>query len=94
MKRTAVEKKVDLLEETFRKKIEISSGFGEIDHKIRTLTRIFRFYDVENTGVIDFKDFFAALTKANIVGVQREIENLFNRYDDDNTGIYIGSFIY
>lgn len=48
--------------------------------------RIFRYYDVDNTGIVTFKDFFAVMTKSNFVGVQREVENLFNRYDEDNTG--------
>lgn len=87
MTRNALEKKVDLIEETIRKKVEISSGFGELDQKIRTLTKIFRYYDENNSGIITFKDFAAAMMKSNVVGVQREIENLFNRYDEDNTGL-------
>jgi hypothetical protein len=87
MKRSVVEKKVDLIESTICKKIESSSGFGDIEHQIKTLIRVFRFYDVDNCGFVNFKDFFAAMTKNNFVGVQREVENLFNRYDEDNTGL-------
>lgn len=85
-KRSLIEKKVDLLEDIIRKKIEAASNFAELEHQIRLLMRIFRYYDADNTGIVTFKDFFAVMTKSNFVGVQREVENLFNRYDEDNTG--------
>jgi calcyphosin len=46
----------------------------------------FSFFDTDNSGQITYEEFFAAMTKLNFVGVQRELEALFNKYDDDASG--------
>jgi hypothetical protein len=38
------------------------------------------------SGSIDFNEFFAAMVRMNFVGVQREIEALFDRYDENCDG--------
>ncbi len=86
MKKINFENKINALEELIRRKTEFACNYGDLDTKIRTLTKVFRYFDVDNMGVISYKDFFAAMTKNNFVAVQKDIENLFNRYDEDNTG--------
>lgn len=38
------------------------------------------------SGYIDYDEFFAAMVRLNFVGVQREIEALFDRYDENCDG--------
>lgn len=85
-KQSEFEKSIDRLEQNLISKIDNLSGFAEADAKIRLLSSNFKYFDKNNSGFIDFKAFFSALTKLNFIGVQREIEGLFSRYDDDFTG--------
>ena len=85
-KQADLERKIDDLERRLQDKIEISSGFSDPEMKIRKLEQAFKFFDRTTSNYLDFLNFFAALTKLNFIGVQREIEGLFNRYDDDATG--------
>lgn len=38
------------------------------------------------SGYIDYDEFFAAMVRLNFVGVQRELEGLFDRYDENCDG--------
>lgn len=80
------ERLVDNLESRLREKVAIITGFGDLEMQARKLEQILRFYDNTRTGKLTYHGFFAAMTKFNFVGVQREIELLFNRYDDRDEG--------
>lgn len=82
----SMEAKLDLLEQKLKEKIEVLSGFADANIRARKLQQQFAIFDSNGSGNIDYKEFFAAMTKFNFVGVQREIEALFNRYDDDASG--------
>lgn len=85
-KQVSLERKIDDLEARIVSKIEIISGFSEPETKFRKLLQSFKFFDLNNSGYLDFNNFFAAMTNLNFIGVQREIEGLFNRYDDNGLG--------
>ena len=76
------ELKIDMMEKRIREKIDISAGFSEPEVKSRKLANCFKYFDVSGNGIIGYREFFAAMTKLNFVGCQREIEALFNRYDE------------
>lgn len=80
------EEKVDDFERRLKEKCDVNSGFADIEVKARQLLKIFKFFDTDNSGVIDYTEFFAAMTKMNFVGCQKEMEALFNRYDEDASG--------
>ncbi|CAM9455966.1 unnamed protein product [Ectocarpus sp. 6 AP-2014] len=77
------EDRVDLLEEKMRSKIETMTGFKDLEGKSRALEKVFKYFDIGLTGRLDYNQFFAAMTRLNFVGVQRELESLFDRYDED-----------
>eukprot|EP00752_Nemacystus_decipiens_P010458 g9317.t1 len=77
------EDRVDLLEEKLRSKIDTMTGFSDVEGKSRALEKVFKYFDVGLTGRLDYNQFFAAMTRLNFVGVQRELESLFDRYDED-----------
>jgi cell division septum initiation protein DivIVA len=81
-----LEEKVDELEQKLKEKIEVSSGFSDTVAQARMMEQTLKFFDVGGRGLLNYQDFFAAMTKFNFVGVQREIEELFNRYDEYATG--------
>ena len=83
------EAKVDDLEKRLKDKIEVSSGFADPEVKARQLERNFRYFDTNGSGAIDYQEFFAAMTKMNFIGCQREIEALFNRYDEVINSIFL-----
>jgi Ca2+-binding EF-hand superfamily protein len=80
------EEKVDDLERRLKEKVEIASGFSDAIAQSRLMEQSMKFFDSDRSGLLTFPQFFAALTKFNFVGVQREIESLFNRYDEYATG--------
>ncbi|CAM9774836.1 unnamed protein product, partial [Pylaiella littoralis] len=77
------EDRVDLLEEKMRSKIDTMTGFSDVEGKSRALEKVFKYFDIGLTGRLDYNQFFAAMTRLNFVGVQRELESLFDRYDED-----------
>eukprot|EP01035_Chromulina_nebulosa_P020734 gene20734-26884_t len=85
-KQSVLERKVDDLERRLQSKIEITSGFTDTELQIRKLQQAFKFFDKNHSGFIDYQSFFSALTNLNFIGVQHEIEGLFNRFDDNATG--------
>lgn len=80
------EEKVDELEVRLKGKIETASGFADNLTNARKMEQILKFYDTNHTGKLDFKQFFSAMIKFNFVGLNREVEALFSRYDDEATG--------
>lgn len=85
---SALEAKVDDLERRLVEKIEVTSGFGEAEDQARKMRLSLKFFDTTGNGLLSYDEFFAAMTKFNLVGVQREIEALFNRHDE-----YLSGFV-
>lgn len=81
-----LDEKVDNLERLLRQKLESDSGFADVSTQAMKLRRIFAHFDVDNSGMIDFKEFIASLVRLNFVGVQKEVQALFDRYDADGSG--------
>jgi len=81
------ESKIDQLEEQLKGKIEVMSGFAEKEVQKLKLDKIFKYFDSDNSNAVDFEEFQAALVRMNFVGVQREVEALFDRYDEDASGL-------
>jgi hypothetical protein len=86
-RRSAFEKQIDLLESRIREKMDVSTGFADAEVKARKLEVLLRHYDTAKKGTLNFNEFFVALTNLNFVGVQREIEALFYRYDINSIGV-------
>ena len=85
-KQIAIEEKIDDLERRLKDRVEISSGFAEPLVQSRKMRQALQFYDTAGRGVLNYQGFFQAMTKFNLIGVQREVEALFNRYDEYLTG--------
>jgi Ca2+-binding EF-hand superfamily protein len=92
--RDAFEARVDDLEKRLKEKVEVSAGFADIEVRARKLEKCFKYFDTNDSKLIDYTEFFAAMTKLNFVGCQREIEALFNKYDEVFTYILFISFYY
>jgi Ca2+-binding EF-hand superfamily protein len=82
----AFESRLDAIEENLKQKISVKSAFADSEVLARELRKAFQFFDLNDSGTIDFDEFFAAMTQLNFIGVQRELEALFDRYDDDCSG--------
>lgn len=81
-RRLAFEARLDDLENRLRQKIEVVGGFADAEVSARKLVSMFRYFDQNDSKQIDFKEFFNAMSKLNFIGLHREIEALFHRYDD------------
>jgi Ca2+-binding EF-hand superfamily protein len=86
VKHIALEGKIDDLERRLIEKVEVSSGFAETLKQSRKMRQSLQFFDTAGSGFLNYSTFFQAMTQFNLVGVQREVEALFNRYDDYLTG--------
>ncbi|CAM9877001.1 unnamed protein product [Ascophyllum nodosum] len=75
------EDRLDLLEEKLRARIDTLTGFSDVEVKIRSLEKVFKYFDAGLNGRLDYNQFFAAMTRLNFIG--RELESLFDRYDED-----------
>lgn len=84
--RSTLERATDDLERRLKDKIDQNTNFGGPESNARKLEHEFKFFDTNNSGAIDYQEFFAAMTHFNFVGVQQETEALFNRYDEDASG--------
>lgn len=82
-----IEDKIDDLERRLRAKLESDSGFADVGSQALQLRRVFRRFDTDKSGLIDFKEFQAALVHLNFVGVQSDVRALFDRYDQDGSGL-------
>lgn len=78
-----LDRKLLQLEEKIIEKNEILSRFSETHEQVRHLALTFKFHDRSNTGLINFEDFLAVMLKFNITGVNRDLKELFTRYDED-----------
>ena len=78
---------VDEIERRLRAALETSTGFGDDATKTAYLSRLFRKYDTDASGFLNFDEFNAAMVRLNFVGVQAAVEGLFDRYDKDGTGL-------
>ena len=78
-KKSTLEKATDDLERRLKDKIERNTNFAGDEASARKLEHEFKFFDTDGSGKIDFQEFFAAMTSFNFVGVQQEVEALFNR---------------
>ncbi|CAM9499692.1 unnamed protein product, partial [Choristocarpus tenellus] len=76
------EDRVDMIEEAIRAKVDTMTGFSDVEGKGRALEKAFRYFDTNGSGTVNYNEFFAAMTRLNFVGVQRELESLFDRYDE------------
>lgn len=81
-----LELKVDILEKSLRSKLETDTGFADEAGQAIALQRVFKHFDTDNSGYVDFREFVAALVRLNFVGVQHEVKALFERYDADGSG--------
>jgi hypothetical protein len=82
----AAEARIDDLERRLRGALETGTGFGDDLQKTTYLQRLFKQYDTDGSGFLNFGEFSAALVRLNFVGVQGAVEGLFDRYDKDGTG--------
>ena len=83
----ALDREVDKLETRIREKMDVSTGFADTEVKARKFEAFLRNFDRNRTGYLAYKEFFVMLTNFNFVGVQREIEALFHRYDLNGVGV-------
>jgi Ca2+-binding EF-hand superfamily protein len=85
-KASELDAKMDILEKRLKEKMEQTSGYADEEVKARMLETSFKQFDSNGSNMIDYEEFFAAMSYFNFVGCQREVEGLFNRYDDDASG--------
>ncbi|RHY26476.1 hypothetical protein DYB32_007580, partial [Aphanomyces invadans] len=83
---SAMEAKVDGIQDKLRSIFEVKSGYREEVTQAKLLEKHFRYFDRDGSGVIDYHEFTEAMVKLNFVGVQAELEGLFDRYDEDLNG--------
>ncbi|DBA00828.1 TPA: hypothetical protein N0F65_008471 [Lagenidium giganteum] len=78
--------RLEVMERKLREAFEIKSGYGDPTAQARLLQRHFKSFDSDGSGIIDFDEFSRAMVKLNFVGVQAEVEALFDRFDQDLNG--------
>jgi EF hand len=62
--------RLDQLEVAIRKRLDTLTGFADAQGQLRELEKIFNHFDDNNSGLIEFNEFFAAMTRLNFIGVQ------------------------
>lgn len=82
-RRQLLDRKLAQLEGKIIAKNEVLSGFSEKHDQVRHLAMTFKFNDRSNTGLINFEDFLVVMLKFNIAGMNRDLKELFTRYDED-----------
>ncbi|KAF1334372.1 Calcyphosin, partial [Globisporangium splendens] len=80
------ESRVDALLTKLRDIFEIKSGYKDDVFQAKLLEKHFKTFDSDGSGIIDFDEFSRAMVKLNFVGVQAEVEALFDRFDEDLNG--------
>jgi EF hand len=50
--------------------LDTLTGFADAQGQLRELEKIFNHFDDNNSGLIEFNEFFAAMTRLNFIGVQ------------------------
>ncbi|ETV85335.1 hypothetical protein H257_03101 [Aphanomyces astaci] len=81
-----MEAKVDAIQDKLRSIFETKSGYRDEATQAKLLEKHFRYFDTDGSGVIDYHEFTSAMLRLNFVGVQAELEGLFDRYDEDLNG--------
>lgn len=81
-----IEVRVDAMEARLKAKVESDSGFADPATQCVKLQRIFRHFNADKDGWVSREEFIAALVRLNFVGVQAEVNALFDRYDGDGSG--------
>jgi len=66
--------------------LEVKSGFGDPINMERMLAKEFKFFDRDESGSIDFDEFNLVLEHLNCKGSARDVDELFDRYDQDCSG--------
>jgi Ca2+-binding EF-hand superfamily protein len=85
--------RVDALQAKLREIFEVKSGYKDEKVQAKLLEKHFKYFDTDGSGVIDFDEFSRSMVKLNFVGVQAEIEAVFDRFDEDLNGtISYGEF--
>ncbi|KAG7398885.1 hypothetical protein PHYBOEH_010209 [Phytophthora boehmeriae] len=75
------------MEAKLREMFEVRSGYRDENSQAALLGKHFRNFDRDGSGVLDFDEFSRAMLSLNFVGVQAEMEALFDRYDTDLNGV-------
>jgi Ca2+-binding EF-hand superfamily protein len=78
--------RVDAILVKLREQFEIKSGYRDEPSQAKLLEKHFRFFDKDGSGTIDYQEFTSAMIRLNFVGVQPELEGLFDRFDEDLSG--------
>ncbi|KAF4318209.1 hypothetical protein G195_008570 [Phytophthora kernoviae 00238/432] len=86
-KKTMSERNVDAMETKLHEMFEMRSGYRDENSQAALLGKHFRNFDRDGSGVLDFDEFSRAMLSLNFVGVQAEMEALFDRYDTDLNGV-------
>ena len=81
-----LEQRLDIMEMNVREKIEVASGFADVEVQRRRLVSVFKFFDAPATGICDYTTFMAAMVRMNFVGAKEDLEKLFARYDFEGKG--------
>lgn len=80
---------VDTLSRNIRDKVATDTGYADVFKQVNTLKRILTAADGAKADRINFEDFGAALVRVNVVGNQRGVKALFERYDSDGDGLLV-----
>ncbi|OQR86386.1 calcyphosin [Achlya hypogyna] len=81
-----MEARVDGILDKLRQIFEAKSGYRDDASQAKLLEKHFRYFDSDGSGMITFHEFTAAMVRLNFVGVQAELEGLFDRFDEDLDG--------
>lgn len=84
---STMDARVDAMERKLREIFEVKSGYKDAPAQAMLLAKHFKYFDTDESGVIDFDEFSRAMIKLNFVGVQAEVEALFDRFDEDLNGV-------
>jgi Ca2+-binding EF-hand superfamily protein len=82
-----LETRADAIETALRQRLETVTGcFADEKSLEAGLLKAFKFFDLNGSGEVDLDTFFVCMTRLHFVGVQKELETLFDRYDEDGSG--------
>lgn len=79
--------RVDAMATQLRRAFEMKAGYKDESAQAAMLARHFRTFDRDGSGVVDFDEFSRAMLQLHFVGVQAEVEALFDRFDEDLNGV-------
>ena len=77
----------DHLQKLIRERFEIMTNFADMDRQAQELTKIFRKFDLDDSGSLTFEEFEKLLAEIKCNHVRESSRHaLFDRYDDDLNG--------